>query len=198
MSQIKLKHSGGNGVIIAAPSSNPAADRTLTLPGDGDSTIDTLGRAGNILQVVQSSATSKVSNTTTTFADSGLSATITPTSSSNKILVLLVQSVNLKMTSAVGGGFQILRGSTVIQEAGAIDSSNRPIQIYIGNFPSSTDWYFHHPMQVLDSPSTTSAITYKTQMRLAIDGSQREIQAQPQTTGSIDGISRMTLMEVSA
>ena len=32
MSQIKLKHSGGNGVIIAAPSSNPAADRTITLP----------------------------------------------------------------------------------------------------------------------------------------------------------------------
>ena len=32
MSSIKLKHSGGNGVIIAAPSSNPAADRTLTCP----------------------------------------------------------------------------------------------------------------------------------------------------------------------
>ena len=32
MSSIKLKHSGGNGVIIAAPSSNPAADRTITLP----------------------------------------------------------------------------------------------------------------------------------------------------------------------
>jgi len=32
MSQIKLKHSGGNGVIIAAPSSNPSADRTITLP----------------------------------------------------------------------------------------------------------------------------------------------------------------------
>ena len=39
MSQIKLKHSGGNGVIIAAPSSNPSADRTLTLPGDGDGEI---------------------------------------------------------------------------------------------------------------------------------------------------------------
>ena len=32
MSSIKLKHSGGNGVIIAAPASNPAADRTLTCP----------------------------------------------------------------------------------------------------------------------------------------------------------------------
>ena len=39
MSQIKLVHSGGNGVIISAPSSNPAANRTLTLPGDADGEI---------------------------------------------------------------------------------------------------------------------------------------------------------------
>ena len=39
MSQIKLKHSGGNGVIIAAPSSNPASDKTLTLPSDVDGTV---------------------------------------------------------------------------------------------------------------------------------------------------------------
>ena len=34
--QIKLLHSGGNGVIVAAPDSNPASDRTLKLPSDGD------------------------------------------------------------------------------------------------------------------------------------------------------------------
>ena len=39
MSQIKLKPSGGNGVIIAAPSSNPASDRTITLPSDADGTL---------------------------------------------------------------------------------------------------------------------------------------------------------------
>jgi len=39
MSQIKLKHSGGNSVIIAAPDSNPASDRTLKLPSDSDGTI---------------------------------------------------------------------------------------------------------------------------------------------------------------
>ena len=39
MSQIKLKHSGGNGVIIAAPTSNPASDRTITLPSDADGTL---------------------------------------------------------------------------------------------------------------------------------------------------------------
>ena len=39
MSQIKLKHSGGNSVIIAAPDSNPASDRTLKLPGGADGEI---------------------------------------------------------------------------------------------------------------------------------------------------------------
>ena len=39
MSSIKLKHSGGNSVIIAAPASNPASDKTLTLPSDVDGTV---------------------------------------------------------------------------------------------------------------------------------------------------------------
>ena len=54
MSQIKLKHSGGNGVIIAAPSSNPASDRTLTLPSDADGTIvskDTTNNLANIASI---------------------------------------------------------------------------------------------------------------------------------------------------
>ena len=48
MSQIKLKHSGGNGVIIAAPSSNPASDRTLTLPSDGNGVIAKTDNSGNL------------------------------------------------------------------------------------------------------------------------------------------------------
>ena len=39
MSSIKLKHSGGNSVSIAAPSSNPASNRTLTVPSNADGTI---------------------------------------------------------------------------------------------------------------------------------------------------------------
>ena len=51
MSQIKLKHSGGNGVIIAAPSSNPASDRTLTLPSDADGTIVSKDTSNNVAEV---------------------------------------------------------------------------------------------------------------------------------------------------
>ena len=46
--QIKLKHASGNGVIIAAPSSNPAADRTLTLPSDADGVIAKTDASGNL------------------------------------------------------------------------------------------------------------------------------------------------------
>ena len=48
MSSIKLKHASGNGVSISAPSSNPAADRTLTLPGDADGIIAKTDTSGNL------------------------------------------------------------------------------------------------------------------------------------------------------
>tara|TARA_Y100000004_G_C8846044_1_gene382605 strand:+ start:16 stop:840 length:825 start_codon:yes stop_codon:yes gene_type:complete len=48
MSSIKLKHASGNGVIISAPSSNPAADRTLELPSDSDGVIAKTDADGNI------------------------------------------------------------------------------------------------------------------------------------------------------
>ena len=91
MSQIKLKHSGGNSVIIAAPDSNPASDRTLKLPGDGDGTILTTNSAtGKILQVVQTvktdttSTTSQVPNVSDV---TGMSVDITPSASNSKILI---------------------------------------------------------------------------------------------------------------
>ena len=45
---IKLKHASGNGVIIAAPSSNPAADRTLELPSDADGVLAKTDGSGNL------------------------------------------------------------------------------------------------------------------------------------------------------
>ena len=52
MSSIQLKHSGGNGVSIAAPSSNPASNRTLTVPSNADGTILT-STSGSSLQVLE-------------------------------------------------------------------------------------------------------------------------------------------------
>ena len=112
MSQIKLLHSGGNGVILAAPDSNPASDRTLKLPGDADGTVDTLSRAGNILQVKQTVKLDAFSTTSTTAVDvTGLSVDITPTSSSNKVLVTV--SIALSSNQSNNYTYGILkRGST--------------------------------------------------------------------------------------
>ena len=59
MSNIKLVHSGGNSVSLTTPDSNPAANRTLKVPGNADGTIITSTspdadrfKAGEIVQVV--------------------------------------------------------------------------------------------------------------------------------------------------
>jgi len=67
MSSIKLKHSGGNSVIIPAPSSNPASDRTLTLPGDADATVLTnqtnlAATQSSLVKITDASWTSAVSS----------------------------------------------------------------------------------------------------------------------------------------
>ena len=134
MSSIKLKHSGGNSVILAAPSSNPASDRTLTLPGDADGTILTSNTAtGKILQIVQGTSTTEDSFTTASFVASSLSATITPTAASSKILI---QSSFLVDTKAAGRQMQLaifrsINGGTFTNITGG--NNNTAIGTYAGN-----------------------------------------------------------------
>jgi hypothetical protein len=120
MSQIKLLHSGGNGVILSAPDSNPASDRTLKLPGDADGTIATTATAGKILQVKQTFVNSAVSiNGITSYADiTGFNVSITPSSASNKILVMVQMNVSsageyiLKLVRTAGGSTSDIGNST--------------------------------------------------------------------------------------
>ena len=160
---------------------------------DGCVDTDTLATSvtrGKILQVVQGTTSTHASNTTTTFADTNLSASITPTSTSSKILIFISQTARVLMTNAVGGGFQILRGSTVIQ-------APDPVQHYYSYLASNVNVYFIHNTHMIDTPSTTSATTYKTQMRVVLAGSSREIEAQPEGSSG-NGLSTITLMEVAA
>ena len=97
MSQIKLKHSGGNSVIIAAPDSNPASDRTLKLPSDGDGTILTSNSSvGKILQVVTTTNNAIASysitnayenNSSNIYYLTALDTIITTTVANSKILI---------------------------------------------------------------------------------------------------------------
>ena len=161
MSSIKLKHSGGNGVIIAAPSSNPASDRTITLPSNADGTMltTTNPKAGNIIQVVQQEFTGSFQTASTSFVDiTSASVTITPTHANNKILVMVnLDSDYVAGTNALRVIYtQLLRDSTLVDKKA----------YYLGHGTSSNGYsYYGTPIDMLelDSPNTTSAITYKVQ-----------------------------------
>jgi hypothetical protein len=126
------------------------------------------GVGGKVLQVVQTVKTDTFSTTansqTGTFADiTGLSASITPSSTSNKILVTC--SLNISGGANMYAFFKLLRDSTSIGE-GNSDSSNRIecIASQSQDFTSySDDKMERFSFEYLDSPSTTSAITFKVQ-----------------------------------
>ena len=162
MSQIKLLNSGGNGVILAAPSSNPAADRTLTLPGDADGTIATTANAGKILQVIQTVKKNRQTINSTTLVDiTGMSVSITPSSASNKVLVNYSLVV---FSNAVYYALRLVRDSDstifIGDENPSATSQNRAS---FGSYDSSYVIADTIAQSFLDSPNTTSAITYKLQ-----------------------------------
>ena len=162
MSQIKLLHSGGNGVILAAPTSNPAADRTLTLPGDADGTIATTANAGKILQVIQAVKKNRQTINSTTLVDiTGMSVSITPSSASNKVLVNYSLVV---FSNAVYYALRLLRDSDstifIGDENPSATSQNRAS---FGSYDSSYVIADTIAQSFLDSPNTTSATTYKLQ-----------------------------------
>lgn len=144
---------------------------------------------GKVIQVVQVNYSTAVeSSNTSSYTDTGLSGTITPTSSSSKILVMLAQ--NFRLASAAnsgqnGGAIQILRGST------NITTNQQAYLFYNNNGQSATLFnYTNYSVQVLDSPSTTSATTYKTQQ--IVYGTGNSIYA------NYAGQSYLTLLEVTA
>ena len=200
MRQLKLLHSGGNGVILSAPASNPASDRTLTLPGDANSTVDTLNRAGNILQVVQTVKTDTFSASHGSTVDiTGLSVSITPSSSSNKVLVTYDTNVSMANGSYHAHIF-LVRGSTKIFLGDAEGSRTRASNFVIsGNDGNGGIYYYPVHGEFLDSPATTSATTYKIQLlgqnnTMYVNRTQYDSDA----TGVNRIVSQITVKEVAA
>ena len=154
------------------------------------------GQGGGIIQVVQDSTTTTATNTTTTFADTNLSGTITPTSTSNKILVIVQQQTFFASNnSGTGMGINLLRGSTEIFNAPA-NSSGPYGQFISGGNITSMNHHFTKVIHFLDSPNTTSAVTYKTQFALFDTGASHSAVCQNDTSPH-KGKSIITLMEVS-
>ena len=123
--------------------------------------------AGAILQVVTAEHSATTSTTGVAYVDTGLSASITPSSSSNKIMVIVSQTWHIeRSTDQARGGIRLLRDSTVIDEGPntADGSEGGGMGVSTANGPSAVQTAGRYTLTMVDSPSTTSAITYKTQM----------------------------------
>ncbi len=126
----------------------------------------TINGSGQVpVQVISATKTDVFSVASSTYTDiTGLSVTITPTSSSNRILVFANVLVGTS-TSNDFGLLQIVRGSTVI---GNNTSSSFAAYGFSGSAGNASDQqreFSSAGLTILDSPATTSATTYKIQFR---------------------------------
>jgi molybdopterin-binding protein len=116
---------------------------------------------GKVLQVVEGSTTTQTTINTGTFTDTGITATITPSSATSKILVIVSASVLTYATSGTSmiADTQLLRGATQIADLNTFLRFSQP-----SNF-SDNSIGINGAITKLDSPNTTSATTYKVQAR---------------------------------
>jgi hypothetical protein len=130
--------------------------------------------AFRILQVVSANYATLVSSSSTTYVDTGLTASITCQATSSKVLVLVQQSI-YSDASGQDLNFRLLRSGTAVQTTlGAINTA-----IGTGVFA------------YLDSPASVSALTYKTQ--IARGGGSGTVYSAPNSNPG-----NIVLMEISA
>ena len=204
MSSIKLTADSGGGTFeIKAPSSS-GNTRVLTLPDTGNATVLTTDTSvGKILQVVSTTKTDSFGTSSTSYIDiTGFSASITPSSSSSKVYVIV--HVNSAATTRYAS-FRLVRGSTNIAIGTDITGSQEAVTFTAGsNTSNSYDNLIlrNQSMAILDTPSTTSATTYKLQGRINYGAGDLYVNRQPytDTTSSyvVRAASTLTLYEVSA
>ena len=133
-----------------------ASGDTITIPSGA--TITNSGTAtgfGKVLQVVTGETTTNTQITSTSYTDTSLTANITPSATSSKILVLVSQNVQMeRQTYEINTFLQLLKDSTTI--------SVKTVGVGTG---AANGQGCRHTFAIahLDEPSTTSQITYKTQ-----------------------------------
>ena len=137
-----------------------------------------------ILQIVQATYDVETASTSGTLADTGLTATITPSSASNKILVLCTQAGLGKTATAQNDHaitMQLNRaGSDIAKITGYAAYTGTNLEVNIGNTSIS----------YLDAPATTSATTYKTRFKREGTGGSAKVQID-------NSLSVMTLLEIT-
>jgi hypothetical protein len=117
------------------------------------------GVGGKVLQVVQTVKTDTTTNNSQSFTDvTGMTVTITPSSASNKILVM--SDARFGITTNGSGLARIVRDGTAIYVG---DSASSRTLAFYGQMSDENRRAFNFVTNFLDSPNTTSAVIYKLQ-----------------------------------
>ena len=199
-------------------SSLDLSGKTVTLPAgmvtadDLSSTLDLSGKTvtlpagvgGKVLQVVQTVKSDTFSTTSGTLVDvTGLSASITPSSASSKILVMTTVWAS---SSHYAEHISLLRDSTDIGLADAAGNRRRTFLDFASNKAdqASDGAVLCLSGQLLDSPNTSSSITYKIQAARRVDNQNtptiyinRSVPDRDTSTYDHRKISTITLMEIA-
>ena len=138
---------------------------------------------GKVAQVVNKVDGTYQATSSSTFADTSLSQSFTPSATNSKVLIMVDQK-SVKASGDTGVKLRLLRDSTELDQfqtiGGETEESTR------NDFGSSCFFY-------LDSPSTTSAVTYKTQVANYVNGT-----GAARVNNSSSDESSMVLMEILA
>ena len=171
---------------------NTASGSTITVPTGKQLIVTDTGGVrvpGTVLQTVFAEHSTEVSLAAGGYIDSGLTATITPKSTSSKILIQTIMQFRCGANAGhdAGIGWRIVRGSTNIWTSG---TSYRVYTYESGS--DAAQIRGSDKINYLDSPSSTSALIYKIQGVAYNHGSNTNIKMQDSTNQS-----SMTLMEIA-
>ena len=171
---------------IEGPSSGANADKVILNTGQ------TLYAPGHVIQVVTVSLSSDVSYSSSNLAKTNImTLNITPKFNTSKIFVMITLG-SISSAAGISVGFRLLRDSTAVGNAADTTLQSGFTNIYEGGNSS----LFSASHNFLDSPSTTSAITYKLQWRNS--SGTTYLNRYSGSSDSYNGSSTITAMEVSA
>jgi hypothetical protein len=169
--------------------------QVLTVAGGVPSWATPAGGGGKVLQVVYGDTTTSTTIASTSYADTGLSASITPSSATSKVLVFCAQNNYITRAASSGGQgatFKLLRGSTDVFVQQASSTSATTLKAGLGA-DGTIDLSVITPINYLDSPNTTSSTTYKIQGKALYTVNSGSLICQVENTRS-----SIVLMEIGA
>ncbi len=162
MASVIINGDTSGSITLAAPA--VAGTNTLTLPANTGTVITTGSNGqvipkaalptGSVLQVVNATYATQTSTTSSSYVTSNLTASITPTSSSSKILVLTTFNAVSASTGNLSSYYTLYRNSTnLFNSEGAFRVETDSASLIAG----AISYY--------DSPATTSSTTYAVYMK---------------------------------